>query len=132
MKNIRIGQKEIIHFLGIGGIGMSGLAQVMKTMGFNIQGSDQNKNKSTLSCSKAGIKVFIGHSKKNIKNATIVVKSSAIKNNNIEIKNAKAKKIPIYTRAEVLANVVSLKKKYNYNRLTWQDYYNFSCSKNFI
>jgi len=68
MKNIRIGQKEIIHFLGIGGIGMSGLAQVMKTMGFTIQGSDQNKNKSTSNCSKAGIKVFIGHSKKNITN----------------------------------------------------------------
>ena len=107
MKNIRIGQKEIIHFLGIGGIGMSGLAQVMKTMGFNIQGSDLNKNKSTLNCSKAGIKVFIGHSKKNIKKATIIVKSSAIKNNNVEIKNAKARKIPIYSRAEVLANVVS-------------------------
>ena len=110
MKNIRIGQKEIIHFLGIGGIGMSGLAQVMKNMGFNIQGSDQNKNKSTSNCSKAGIKVFTGHSKKNIKNATIVVKSSAIKNNNVEIKQARIKKIPIYSRAEVLANVVSLKK----------------------
>ncbi len=110
MQNIRIGQKEIIHFLGIGGIGMSGLAQVMKTMGFNIQGSDQNKNKNTLNCSKAGIKVFIGHSKKNIKNATIVVKSSAVKDNNVEIKHAKIKKIPIYSRAEVLANVVSLKK----------------------
>ena len=96
MKNIRIGQKEIIHFLGIGGIGMSGLAQVMKNMGFNIQGSDQNKNKSTSNCSKAGIKVFTGHSKKNIKNATIVVKSSAIKNNNVEIKQARIKKIPIY------------------------------------
>jgi len=110
MKNIRIGQKEIIHFLGIGGIGMSGLAQVMKTMGFTIQGSDQNKNKSTYNCSKAGIKVFIGHSKKNIKNATIVVKSSAIQDNNVEIKQAKKRKIPIYSRAEVLANVVSLKK----------------------
>ena len=54
MKKIRIGQKEIIHFIGIGGIGMSGLAQVMKTMGFKIQGSDQNKNKSTSNCSKAG------------------------------------------------------------------------------
>ena len=64
MKNIRLGQKEIIHFIGIGGIGMSGLAQVMKTMGFKIQGSDQNKNKSTYNCSKAGIKVFIGHAKK--------------------------------------------------------------------
>ena len=89
---------------------MSGLAQVMKTMGFKIQGSDQNKNKSTFNCSKAGIKVFIGHTKKNIKNATIVVKSSAIKDNNVEIKQAKKNKIPIYSRAEVLANVVSLKK----------------------
>ena len=110
MKNIRIGQKEIIHFIGIGGIGMSGLAQVMRTMGFKIQGSDQNKNKNTTNCSKVGIKVFIGHSKKNIKNATIVVKSSAIKETNVEVKFAKKKKIPIYSRAEVLANVVSLKK----------------------
>ena len=56
MKNIRIGQKEIIHFIGIGGIGMSGLAQVMKTMGFKIQGSDQNRNKNTSNCIKSGIK----------------------------------------------------------------------------
>ena len=110
MKDIRIGQKEIIHFIGIGGIGMSGLAQVMKTMGFKIQGSDQNKNKSTSNCTKAGIKVFIGHAKKNIKNTTIVVKSSAIKENNVEIKEARKRKISIYSRAEILANVVSLKK----------------------
>jgi len=110
MKNIRIAQKEIIHFIGIGGIGMSGLAQVMKTMGFKIQGSDQNKNKSTSNCSKAGIKVFLGHANKNIKNATIVVRSSAIKDSNVEIKQAKKRKIPIYSRAEVLANVVALKK----------------------
>jgi len=110
MKNIRIGQKEIIHFIGIGGIGMSGLAQVMKNMGFNIQGSDQNKNKSTSKCITAGIKVFIGHAKKNVKKAKIIVKSSAIKNNNIEIKEAKKVKMPIYSRADVLADVVSIKK----------------------
>ncbi len=110
MKKINLGQKEVIHFIGIGGIGMSGLAQIMKNMGFRIQGSDQCKNKNTLSCSKSGIKVFSGHSKKNIKNATIIVKSSAIKNNNSEIKYAKAKKIPIYSRADILADVVSLKK----------------------
>ena len=92
MKTINIGQKEIIHFIGIGGIGMSGLAQVMKTMGFKIQGSDQNKNKSISSCIKAGIKVFIGHSKNNIKNATIIVKSSAIKKKNIKLIKAKKKK----------------------------------------
>ena len=110
MKKINLGQKEIIHFVGIGGIGMSGLAQIMKNMGFKIQGSDQNKNKNTISCIKAGIKVFIGHSKKNLKNCTILVKSSAIKNNNCEVSFARTKKIPIYSRAEVLADVVSLKK----------------------
>ena len=110
MKKINLGQKENIHFVGIGGIGMSGLAQIMKNMGFRIQGSDQIKNKNTLICSKAGIKIFIGHSKKNVENATILVRSSAIKDNNSEIKFAKIKKIPIYSRAEVLADVVSLKK----------------------
>ena len=92
MKKIKLGQKEKIHFIGIGGIGMSGLAQIMKNMGFKIQGSDQIKNKNTTSCSKAGIKVFIGHSRKNVKNATILVKSSAIKNSNSEIKYASSKK----------------------------------------
>ena len=110
MKKINLGQKEIIHFVGIGGIGMSGLAQIMKNMGFKIQGSDLNKNKNTISCSKAGIKIFIGHSKRNLKSSTILVKSSAIKNNNCEIRYALKKKIPIYSRAQVLADVVSLKK----------------------
>ncbi len=110
MKKINLGQKDIIHFVGIGGIGMSGLAQIMNNMGFKIQGSDQNKNKNTMSCSKAKIKIFIGHSSNNIKKATIVVKSTAIKNNNVELKYAKKNNIPIYSRAEVLADVVSLKK----------------------
>ena len=110
MKKINLGQKDLIHFIGIGGIGMSGLAQIMKNMGFRIQGSDQCKNKNTMSCSKLGIKIFIGHSPNNIKNATILVKSTAIKNSNTEIKYAKKNKIPIYSRAEVLADAVSLKK----------------------
>ena len=110
MKKINLGQKDIIHFIGIGGIGMSGLAQIMRNMGFKIQGSDQNKNKNTLSCSKSGIKIFIGHSTSNLKKATIIVKSTAIKKNNIELRYAKKNKIPIYSRADVLADVVSLKK----------------------
>ncbi len=110
MKKINLGQKEIVHFVGIGGIGMSGLAQIMKNMGFSVQGSDQNKNKNTISCSKLGIKIFIGHSSKNIKKATIIVKSTAIKSNNSELRYAYKNKIPIYTRAAVLADVVSLKK----------------------
>ena len=110
MKNMNIGSKEIIHFIGIGGIGMSGLAQIMKIMNFNIQGSDLDKNKNTENCKKKGIKIFYGHLKKNISRATIVVKSNAIKQNNVEIKEAKRKKIPIFERAEMLSNIVSLKK----------------------
>jgi UDP-N-acetylmuramate--alanine ligase len=110
MKKINLGQNDLIHFVGIGGIGMSGLAQIMKNMGFRVQGSDLSKNKNIISCSKNGIKTFIGHSKKNIKRVTLVVKSSAIKNNNIELRYAIKNKVPIYTRAEVLADVVSLKK----------------------
>ena len=110
MKKINLGQKDLIHFVGIGGIGMSGLAQIMKNMGFRIQGSDKNKNKNLMNCSKLGIKTFIGHSSNNVKKATILVKSTAIKNSNVEIKYAKKNKIPIYSRAEVLADAVSLKK----------------------
>ena len=110
MKNMNIRSKEIIHFIGIGGIGMSGLAQIMKIMNFNIQGSDLDKNKNTENCKKKGIKIFYGHLKKNISRATIVVKSNAIKQNNVEIKEAKRKKIPIFERAEMLSNIVSLKK----------------------
>ena len=110
MKKFNLGQKDTIHFIGIGGIGMSGLAQIMKNMGFKIQGSDQSKNKNIISCVKSGIKIFIGHSPSNLKKVTIVVKSSAIKNNNVELKYARKNKIPIYSRAEILADAVSLKK----------------------
>ena len=109
MTNINIGKKELIHFIGIGGIGMSGLAQIMKTMDFNVQGSDFRKNKNTENCRKLGIKIFIGHTKKNISDATIIVKSTAI-TNNIELTEARKKKLPVYERAEMLANTVSLKK----------------------
>ena len=110
MTNINIGKKELIHFVGIGGIGMSGLAQVMKTMGFNVQGSDISKNKNTDNCKKVGIKIFIGHKRKNILNTTIIVRSSAIKNNNIELIESRKRKMPIYERVEMLANIVALKK----------------------
>jgi len=110
MNKNQIGKQEIIHFIGIGGIGMSGLAQIMKTMGFNVQGSDLNENKNTDNCKKLGIKILKGHSKKNILYATIVVKSSAIKKNNIELLYSKKKKIPSYDRIEMLANIIDLKK----------------------
>ena len=110
MTNIKIGKNEIIHFIGIGGIGMSGLAQIMKIMGFNVQGSDLAKNKNSDNCKKIGIKIMIGHVKKNISKATIIVKSTAIKNNNVELLSSKKKRLPIFERAEMLADIVALKK----------------------
>ncbi len=110
MNKTQIGKQEIIHFIGIGGIGMSGLAQIMKTMGFSVQGSDINENKNTDNCKKLGIKILKGHAKKNILNATIIVKSSAIKKNNVELSYSKKKNIPSYDRIEMLANIIDLKK----------------------
>jgi UDP-N-acetylmuramate--alanine ligase len=70
---IELAKTEKIHFVGIGGIGMSGLALIMKSMGFKIQGSDIGHNKNIDRLKKNGIKVFIGHEKKNIINSTIIV-----------------------------------------------------------
>jgi len=111
MSRIKLGKQAVIHFVGVGGIGMSGLAQIMKTMGFNVQGSDTNINKNIENCKKLGIKIFLGHKKKNINKVTIVVKSSAIKPNNTELLAAKKNKIPVYNRIEMLANIIDLKKK---------------------
>ena len=63
---INIASNEVIHFIGIGGIGMSGLAQIMKNMGFTIQGSDLSRNKNTERLIKSGVKVFFRHDKKNL------------------------------------------------------------------
>jgi len=89
MNEIKLGKQEVIHFVGIGGIGMSGLAQIMRTMGFKVQGSDINKNKNTENCKKLGIKIFIAQKRKNVNKATILVKSSAINSSNPELLQAK-------------------------------------------
>ena len=107
---IKLAKTEIIHFIGIGGIGMSGLSMIMQGKGFKVQGSDLIINKNIDRLKKEKIKIFIGHKKQNLKNATIVVISSAIKKNNPEIIEAKRKKLPIITRGKMLAHIVSLMK----------------------
>jgi len=89
---MKITSNEAVHFVGIGGIGMSGLAQIMHNMGFVVQGSDLSQSKNTDRLRKFGIKIFIGHKKKNIKKVTMLVISSAIKKNNVEYLLAKKKK----------------------------------------
>ena len=91
---INIAINEIIHFIGIGGIGMSGLAQIMKNMGFKVQGSDSSASKNTDRLNELGIKVNIGHDKKN----------------NKELIESINRKLPIFKRGDMLANIVALKK----------------------
>ena len=107
---IKLAKSELIHFVGIGGIGMSGLALIMKELGFKVQGSDIAHNKNIERVKQKKIKIFIGHKKQNVNKSTILVISSAIKKNNPEVEQAKKNKIPIYKRGEMLANVVSLMK----------------------
>ncbi len=107
---IKLAKSEVIHFVGIGGIGMSGLSLIMKRKGFKVQGSDVSNNKNINRLKKENIKVFVGHQKENINNATILVVSSAIKKNNPELLEAKSRQLPIYKRGEMLANIVSLTK----------------------
>ena len=107
---IELAKSEIIHFVGIGGIGMSGLALIMKGMGFKIQGSDISSNKNIERLKKNNVKVIIGHARENINKATIIVISSAIKNNNPEVLFAKKKQLPIYKRGDMLGHITSLTK----------------------
>ena len=86
------------------------MSLIMKGMGFKIQGSDVANNKNIERLKENKIKITINHSKKNIKNATILVISSAIKKNNPELIEARKKQLPIYKRGEMLAHIVSLTK----------------------
>ena len=107
---IELAKTEIIHFVGIGGIGMSGLSLIMKGKGFKVQGSDISSNKNIERLKKEKIKIFIGHKKQNLNNATIIVISSAIKKKNPELIEAKRKGLPIIKRGKMLAHIVSLMK----------------------
>ena len=104
---IDLGKNELIHFVGIGGIGMSGLALIMNGLGYKVQGSDIADNKNIERLSEKKIKVFLKHKKENIKKTTILVISSAIRKNNPELLEATKKKLPIYTRGDMLGHIVS-------------------------
>ena len=98
-----------IHFVGIGGIGMSGIAQVLLNMGYTISGSDMKKSEIAKSLINLGAKIRFYHKRENIEGADVVVYSQAIDLNNPEIIAAKEKKIPVIPRAEMLAELMRLK-----------------------
>lgn len=98
-----------VHFVGIGGIGMSGLAEILLNQGFEISGSDRSLSEITKRLSDLGVKIYEGHSPENIKDIDVLVYSSAVTLDNPEVKVALEKKIPVIKRAEMLAEVMRLK-----------------------
>ncbi|MCW5959373.1 MAG: UDP-N-acetylmuramate--L-alanine ligase [Pyrinomonadaceae bacterium] len=98
-----------IHFIGIGGIGMSGIAEVLCNLDFTVSGSDLKKSKNTDRLEKIGAKIYEGHSAENVGDAQVVVYSSAVKADNPEVVIAREKKIPVIPRAEMLAELMTLK-----------------------
>ena len=103
-------KKIKIHFIGIGGIGMSGIAELMHKIGYTVLGSDNNESENVKRLKSIGINVKIGHSKKNLQEVNAVVFSSAIKKNNPEILKAKKNNIPIVSRADMLGELMKNKK----------------------
>jgi len=96
----------LVHFIGIGGIGMSGIAEVLHNLGYSVQGSDQAENANVLRLRDKGIVVNIGHSAANLGDAEVVVVSTAIKKNNPELVAARERLLPIVRRAEMLAELM--------------------------
>jgi UDP-N-acetylmuramate--alanine ligase len=99
----------VIHFIGIGGIGMSGIAEILNNLGYKVQGSDSSSSYVTKHLSDIGIKVMFSQEANNIEGASVIVKSSAVRDDNPEIIAARAQHIPVIKRAEMLAELMRLK-----------------------
>jgi UDP-N-acetylmuramate--alanine ligase len=95
-----------VHFVGIGGVGMSGIAEVMHTLGYEVSGSDLGENAATQRLQAVGVTVFKGHAASNIRDVDVVVTSSAISKDNPEVAVARARRIPVVARAEMLAELM--------------------------
>ncbi|MES0870584.1 UDP-N-acetylmuramate--L-alanine ligase [Pseudovibrio sp. SCP19] len=99
-----------VHFVGIGGIGMSGIAEVLHNLGYRVQGSDMSENANVLRLREKGIKVMVGHAAENLEGADVCVISSAIKGSNVELKAARENNMPVVRRAEMLAELMRFKQ----------------------
>src|SRR5216110_3799185 len=98
-----------IHFIGIGGIGMSGIAEVLANLGFRVSGSDQKKSEVTAHLEELGVEVTEGHAAENVGDAHVVVRSTAVRDDNPEINEARRQSIPVILRAEMLAELMRMK-----------------------
>jgi len=100
----------LVHIVGIGGIGMSGIALILKSKGYKVQGSDIVENQMVKKLKEKGIKVFIGHNPQNLRGADVVIHSSAVKEDNPEILAARRLGIPVIPRADILSDIMKFKE----------------------
>jgi UDP-N-acetylmuramate--alanine ligase len=98
-----------VHFIGIGGIGMSGIAEILLTMGYAVSGSDMRASSATERLAKLGATIYVGHATENVSSSDVVVTSSAVAKDNPEVLEARSRKIPVIQRAEMLAELMRLK-----------------------
>ncbi|MBK9000087.1 MAG: UDP-N-acetylmuramate--L-alanine ligase [Myxococcales bacterium] len=103
------GRVRHVHFIGVGGIGMSGLAEILRTLEFDVSGSDMKEGENTNRLKRLGVRIDVGHRAENVKGADVIVYSSAIGADNPEMRQAAAHGIPIIARAEMLAELMRLK-----------------------
>src|SRR5579884_2039583 len=98
-----------IHFVGIGGVGMSGIAEILLNMGFRVSGSDRAESEQTRRLSAMGGTIFVGHDPRHIEGAEVLVYSSAVRSDNVELVAARQQQIPVIPRAEMLAELMRLR-----------------------
>src|SRR5436190_21045301 len=96
------GRVRQVHFIGVGGIGMSGLAEILRTLEFDVSGSDLKEGENTHRLKRLGVRVDVGHRAENVGAADVIVYSSAIDEKNPEIAEARRKGVPVIPRAEML------------------------------
>ena len=112
-----------IHFIGIGGIGMSGIAEIMHNLGYKVQGSDSADSANVKRLRGMGITVAVGHNAENLKDAHAVVYSSAVKPGNVEFDDARRLALPLVRRAEMLAEIMRLRSLHRHRRHQRQDHH---------
>ncbi|MGE4056330.1 MAG: Mur ligase domain-containing protein, partial [Vicinamibacterales bacterium] len=108
-KRIVLGRTRHVHFIGIGGIGMSGIAELLANLGYVVSGSDAKASPVTRRLESLGIKVFEGHDAAHVGNAEVVVVSSAVRPSNAEVVEATRRQVPVIPRAEMLAELMRLR-----------------------
>ena len=97
-----------VHFVGIGGVGMSGIAEILLALGFNVSGSDLQESPTVVHLKSLGAQVHVGHRKEHLDKADVVVYSSAVSEDNPEVVAAKERRIPVIARAEMLAELMRM------------------------